>query len=198
MDCPAPENVTHEPRRPHMEVMNPATGDVWLLQEPLNAEDYAAVQLEPPFVKSGFTSGAMDAAWFSRSPGAAAEGPLETRVLGGRTFARVAKVRRFTGLAPGNGPTLVRVEKHHVLTFAAGRAVAVVRLPAGHCYVEQTEAIPGRGFVAPAGWRLAALTLTAPWTVRFDGVADVWFFTSLRSFIGPLAVANLPGLLTPL
>src|SRR5688500_4244137 len=108
MDADAPtlplarENITRDPRQPHMEAMNPATGDVWLLQEPMTPAEFAALKLEPPFIKTGLGIGAMDAAWFTRSPGAADEGPVETRLLGGRSFARVGRVRQFGGLARGD------------------------------------------------------------------------------------------------
>jgi hypothetical protein len=186
------ENVTRSPREGHMEVLNPVTGDVWLLQEPITFEDYKALKVEPPLVKSGFGRGAMDAAYFQRSPGVSEDGPVETKTIDGRIFSRVARVRRFAGLSRGAAPTEVQVEKHHVLQFEAGRTVTLARLPDGHFYVEQTEASPGTPFAAPEGWRLFEFSLTARWTVELPCPARVQFFSSLRSFAGPLDSDALP------
>ncbi len=185
-----PENVTRQPRLPHMEVMNPQTGDVWLCQEPVVLAQFKALRVAPPLMKSGFTTGAMDAAHFLRSPGAAADGPLETCIVDGLTFARVARVVRFGGIPRGDLPSLMKVDKHHSMTFAGGRDVTLARLPDGQLYVEQTECVPGKTFTAPADWHLSSLRLAADWTVLLPSPVDAWFFASLRSFLGPVYVGG--------
>src|SRR5690242_2519995 len=115
----ATQNVTNEPRRPHMEVMNPQTGDVWLSQEPITFEEFKSLRIAPPLDKSGCATAAFDAAHFLRSPGAEAEGPLEGCIVDGRTFVRVGRALAFSG----KGPMLVKVQKHHVMTFAKGTEV---------------------------------------------------------------------------
>lgn len=187
------QNQTREPRRLHMELMDFQHGDVWLLQEPVTVEEFKALAVEPPMIKSGMTSGAMDCAGFARSPGADTDGALETRQFGGRVFARVARVRRFGGLPRGPAPTLIKVEKDHILGYDAGRTLSVALLPDGHYYVEQTEPRPGQEFVTPAGWQLLTLRLDRPWVLRVASPADVYFFSSLRSFIGPLDLSQLPA-----
>jgi hypothetical protein len=179
------QNVTREPRALHLEVMNVQTGDVWLCQAPITLEAVKALRVEAPFIKSGCTAGSFDAAHFTRSPGAGSDGALDTCVIDGVTFARVARALRFGGLKPDR-PTLVSVEKHHVVTFAAGSEVALARLPDGQLYVQQTEPVPGRAFTPPADWQLETRRLQAPWTVQVPPPVSVYFFASLCSFMGPV------------
>jgi len=186
----APQNVTREPRRPHMEVMNLQTGDVWLCQAPITFEEFKAFEVAAPLMKSGCTTAAFDAAYFLRAPEAGADGALETTVFGGREFSRVARPVRFSALRP-DAPTLVQVQKHHVMTFEAGREVTLARLPDGRHYVQQTEPRPGKTFSVPADWTLIKRTLQRPWTVYVPPPVDVWFFASLASFQGPLAPEQL-------
>ncbi len=185
----ATDNVTIAPRLPHMEVMNPQSGEVWLSQEPITFEQFKALRVAPPLVKSGCTSASFDAAHFLRSPGAATDGPLERCVVDGRTFVRVARALTFSG----KGPMLVKVQKHHVMTFAIGTEVAVARLPDGNLYVQQTESVPGKTFAPPADWRVARMRLDEGWTVFVPPPVSVWFFPSLASFQGPVAQASVPA-----
>ena len=46
------------------------------------------------------------------------------RMIGGREFVRVARPLDFRGLANGDAPTRVVIDKHHVLVFAAGSHAA--------------------------------------------------------------------------
>ena len=191
MTLPAP-NVTIEPRAPHLELLDPRTADVWLCQQPLSAAQFRDFRPEPPLMKSGYACGAMDAAHFLRSPGATADGPLETRAMGGHTFARVARPLKFRGLAPGDAPTRVVVEKHHVLGFAAGALVRVAQLPDGGLYVQQTAALDGTPVATPADWKMLELRAEASWSLTLPTPTTVWFFRNLTSFAGPLAREQLP------
>ena len=189
----APQNVTREPRLPHMELLNLQTGDVWLCQQPVTFEQFKAFQVSAPLIKSGCTTSAFDAAYFLRSPEATADGPLETQIFDGREFSRVARPLRFGGLRP-DVPTLVKVQKHHCMTFAAGRQVTLARLPDGHHYVQQTEPRPGQSFTAPTDWQLSTHHLQVDWSVYVPPPVDVWFFASLASFQGPLSAEQLAAL----
>lgn len=186
-------NVTLAPRELHMEVMDPRTFDVWLHQQPVTLDDYRSFKPEPPYFKSGVGRGAMDRAWFLRSPGSAANGVLEGRRIGGRDFVRVARPLDFRGLAKGDAPTRLQIDKHHVLVFAAGADVRVARLPDGHWYVQQTVAAAGADVIpVPADWESATLRLARDWTVSVPTPATVWFFRNLDSYMGPLTAERLP------
>jgi hypothetical protein len=167
--------------------MNPQTGDVWLSQQPISFEQFKSLRVPAPLVKSGCTSGSFDAAHFLRSPGADADGPLESCRVDDREFVRVAKALAFSGKAP----MLVKVQKHHVMTFAKGREVAIARLPDGGVYVQQTESVPGKTFAPPPDWRIHRATLSRDWTVSVAPPVSVWFFTSLASFQGPIPADQL-------
>lgn len=169
-----------------MEVMDPRSFDVWLCQSPVTLDAYKAFAPEPPFMKSGIGRAAFDAAHFTRSPGALTDGPAETREIGGHEFARIARPRDFHGIAPGDAPTRVAVEKHHVITFAAGRMVRVARLPDGHDYVEHTLPKTDEPFPLPTDWSVTSRTLESDWVVVLPTPATVWFFKNLASFAGPI------------
>lgn len=190
MTAPVPaQNVTQAPRELHMEVMDPRTFDVWLHQHPVTLEDYKAFRPEPPYFKSGVGAGAMDRAWFLRSPGTPADGALETRTIGGREFARVARPLDFRGLAKGDAPTRLLIDKHHVLAFAAGAEVRAARLPDGQWYVQQTVAAAGADAIAPpADWEMKVIRPAQDWIIHVPTPATVYFFRNLDSYIGPLSV----------
>jgi hypothetical protein len=187
-------NVVVDPRLPHMEVMDMARGDAWLCMAPVTAAQFKSLAVAAPLIKSGFTTSVMDASCFYRSPGADADGVLETRVIGGLTFGRVARVGRFNGLPKDGTPALLSVIKHQALGFDAGRTVEFVRPPDGAWYVELTEAREGQApATLPPDWKVARVALAAPWSVRLPCPTSAWFFTSLRSYHGPLATSQLPA-----
>lgn len=186
------ENVTQAPRELHMEMFNAQTGDVWLNQSPVTMDEYKAFKPAPPFMKSGIGRSSFDTAHFRRSPGAAEDGPLETCEVGGMRWARVAKPKNFRGMRGGDAPTLITVEKHHVLGYAAGTRLHLVRLPDGSWYLEQTVSADGSVVAPPAEWAMHSIELAQPWQMDFGCPVQVFFFRNLRSFIGPLREDQLP------
>jgi hypothetical protein len=187
------QNVTLEPRALHMEVFDLSTGEVWLQQAPITQEEFAAFKPEPPYVKSGIGKSAMDFAHFTRSPGAKEDGPLETRVIGGRTLARVAKPLDFRGLARGDAPTRLQVNKYHRIGFEAGTRVCLAQLPDGQLYVQQTVAPGPERIAPPADWNMFEFVAPERWWVYLDSPVTVWFFRNLSSFMGPLPRGQLPA-----
>ena len=181
-----PRNRTLAPRELHLELMDPRSFDVWLCQSPVTAAQVKAFKPEAPYLKSGAAHAAMDAAWFLRSPGAACEGELESRSIGGLEFVRVARPLGFKGLAPGASPTRVEVDKHHVLRFAAGRALMFAKI-GDNWFVQQTVRSDGEAFAPPADWMMRLVLLNRDWEVRLPAPATVWFFRNLDSFAGPVA-----------
>lgn len=193
----APENITIEPRLPHMEVFDPTTGQVWLHQSPITAEQFNAFKPEPPYMKSGMGCSAMDVAYFLRSPGAQIDGPLETRMIGGLMWARVARPIKFKGFNPGLAPTLINVDKHHVIGFEAGTTIHIARLPDGQFYIQQTATASNSPNVDPEDWDMFTLVLDQPWSVPLCTPAVIYFFRNLRSFAGPYSADRFPGALRP-
>jgi hypothetical protein len=189
----AGHNITAQARSGlRAEIMDLRTLDVWLCQQPITEAEYAALAPEPPFVKSGLGRSAMDIAWFKRSPGAAADGPLATLALGDFVFCHVARPRDFNGLARGDAPTRLLVEKHHVLGFEAGSRVRLTVQADGRVFVQQTIAIDGAGPPPVAGWSAREITLHSPWVCALPYPCEVYFFQNLSSYAGPLDPAQLP------
>ncbi|HUP93208.1 MAG TPA: hypothetical protein VM074_13250 [Solimonas sp.] len=190
-DQVAPQNVTLDPRELHMEIFDPRTTDVWLHQRPVTQAQYDAFRPEAPLVKSGIGRSAMDFAWFLRSPGAAANGPLETRTIGGLECVRVARPVSFRGFAAGDAPTRMKIDKHHAIGFDAGSVVRLAQVPDGLFYVQQTVTA-AQGVPVPADWRMHELRPRAPWTIYLGSPVTVHFFRNLSSFMGPLRREDLP------
>ena len=191
-DVPAP-NVTVAPLELHMEVFDPRSGDVWLHQQPVSEAGYKAFKPDPPYVKSGLGRSAMDFAWFKRSPGADADGALEQRRIGGLDWVRVARPRDFRGIARGDAPTRLVIEKHHVIGFEAGKRLNFVRVADGGWYVQQTAAPDGSIIDEPVDWQLFHVELPQRWTCDLGCPVTVYFFRNLRSFQGPIPPERLPA-----
>ena len=192
-----PVEVPEVNRVPHirarmMEVMDNATGEVWLSLDEVTPAQAKALPISPGMVKYGPAVSSMDLAWFDRSPGADVDGPLAEREIGGLRFRLVAKPGKFTPL-PGGSGVETTVDKHHCVVFSAGRELEFLIDPDGAAFVEQVDAIAdSKPFECPPGFRLRRLTLGKPWVFRAPRPAKAYFFfPSLRSFQGP--VTELPA-----
>lgn len=190
-------NITRSPREPHVEVMNLQTLDVWLCQEPVGAERYKSLKLPPPLVKSGRGVSAFDFAYFLRSPGAARDGALEAMQVDGLSFVRVARPQQLRGFAPGDAPTQLMIEKHHVIGFHAGTVMRLARLPDGLFYIQQTATLSELADVDPPDWAMHTLALNSDWSIDLGCPATIYFFRNLRSFCGPFTPEQLPGVPQP-
>jgi len=176
------ENATVLPREPRCELLDTAKHEIWMAREPAPRAWFDALAPEPPLVKSGYGAGAMDRAWFRRSPGAAEDGPLATREIGGRIFQLVA--RPDLGGMRGEFPRRLLVHKHHVIAFDAGRRVPLLRSAEGKDYV---QLVTGRaGLELPGGGSLRELMLDAEWVVELPCPTETWWFANGASFQGPV------------
>src|SRR5581483_5542300 len=111
---------------------------------------------------------------------------------------RVARPQTLRGFAPGNAPTQLLIEKHHVIGFDAGTTLRLARLPDGHYYVQQTATAGGFADVDPEDWEMHALALERAWSVELAYPTTVWFFRNLRSFCGPFRREQLPAAPQPI
>lgn len=170
-----------------MEVMDHATGEVWLSLDEVTPAQAKALEIGPGMVKYGPAVSSMDLAWFDRSPGAGADGPLMERMIGGLRFRMVAKPGKFSPLPGGSGVEAM-VDKHHCVVFSAGRELEFLISPDGSAFVEQVDALPdSKPIELPPGFSLRRLTLSKPWIFRAPRPAKAYFFfPSLRSFQGPV------------
>ncbi len=137
-----PENEIVEARTGlHMEILEPSTRKVWQTLQPVTRANYEALDPGPAFIKVGIASGAMDASYFRRSPGADEDGPMQTLELGGHTWSYCARPSGDPPTLPGGekGPRQLSVDKHHTLVFWAGRSLPLIRLPDGTEYVHTIQ-----------------------------------------------------------
>ncbi|MDH3623586.1 MAG: hypothetical protein OES69_08225 [Myxococcales bacterium] len=174
----------------HMEILDPSTQNVWQSLEPVTLAEYRAFPLEVGFVKIGIGRGAMDEHWFDRSPGTDISGPMEVREFGGRAFGLCARPATAPELPFGpDGPRRLLVDKHHVMRFAAGRAIPLLVLPDSTEYVHVMDGgVDGPALQVPEGCHLRHVSLREDWIVHLPHPTTVFFFPSRDSFQGPIEV----------
>jgi hypothetical protein len=182
-------------RNLHMEVVEVATGRVWMSVDPVAPRDYDLFMesLDDSLRGIGIGLAAMDAALFRHSPDGEGEAVRE-REISGRRFINVAIPGEPTVL-PG-GLMQIMVNKAHVLGFEAGRTVTIMRSPEGD-FVEvvgnadQDEELP-----LPEGASLETVVLQSPWVVPLPTPTVTFFHfgRSLRSFQGPVSLPEDCGL----
>ena len=174
------------------ELMDVASGDIWLCQGAFTPEELAALAVGPSMVSYGPARASMDVGWFDRSPGATMDGKLTERRFGGRTFHHVANAGVPTPLPAGLGVEMM-VDMHHAAGFSAGRTVDILVNPEGQVFVELAAAPPGAPpMVLPPGFSHRTLTLHQPWLLRVPRPARVYLLApSGRIFHGP--IADLPA-----
>ncbi|MFT4615230.1 MAG: hypothetical protein ACI9NT_002382 [Bacteroidia bacterium] len=188
------------------EILELATGKIWLCQQAFTVQAYDALTLPEGFIKSGLGKTAHDVAFFRRPPTAEMDGPLETIEVDGRTFAHVA----IPGTSDANfslkadGLMVLEVNKHHSIMFAKGRTLEIMSFGDGLDYVPQVTEIavglPGMPFsskpaerVLPDGWTVREVTLKEDLFVDVPFPAKVCFFLSGHSFQGPVNMGTPAG-----
>ena len=74
------ENVQLDLDRPHMEILHVEETKAFQVMAGVTHAEYEALETEPPYVKIGVGFAAMDEGYFSRSPGADADGRERTQM----------------------------------------------------------------------------------------------------------------------
>ena len=184
-----------------VEIAHPATMTVWLAQEEVTHARAAALSLPDGFVFSGIGRSVADLAYFSRSPGATADGPVDTVVVDGLRFSMVARPGLPEPAPEGSGGGLVvlPVEKHHRVVYSAGRTIEIMNFGDGFDYVPLTsqarrvESDPARAArpfkprVLPTGWSVRSVRLESDLIVDLPcPTRAAFFFGCGDSFQGPL------------
>lgn len=193
-----PDNWTRGAGTLHLEILEPATGAVWLAQRPITQTHAASLQLPEGFVVSGIGEAVADLAYFRRSPGATADAPLITREIDGIRFAYVA---RPGSPEPGfTGVLVIPVEKHHRVLYTAGRTLEIMDCGDGHDYVPLTanarrlDRDPSRARrprVLPPGWSVRTIELDTDLVVDLPcPTRAAFFFASGDSFQGPVRLTR--------
>lgn len=175
-----------------MEVMDTATGHVWLSAAPVQLSDYESLELDGSLVKVGIARAPMDRAAFQYSPGAPGEPVLE-RIIDGRLYINVAAPPppgEWTAPTQPGGPIQILVNKAHIIGFEAGRSVSVLSLPEGDFVELVGESEGDDTLVLPPGGILRQVILEQPWMVQLPTPTHTffWFGDALRSFQGPVTL----------
>jgi hypothetical protein len=174
-----------------MEVMDTATGLVWMTAAPVQMADFEALELEAPLVKVGIARAPMDRAAFQYSP-EAPEAPVRERLIDGRLYINVAAPLEQTPSSVPGGPLEISVNKAHVVGFEAGRSVVVLSLPEGDFVEVVGDDGDDESMVLPEGGKLRWIELSRPWVVTLPTPTRTffWFGKNMRSFQGPVTLPD--------
>ncbi len=176
-------------RNLHMEVVEVATGRVWMSVEPVTARDYDLLlqKLDDSMRGVGIGVAAMDAAMFRYSPEGEGE-PVREREIGGRRFINVA-IPGEPKLYPG-GMLQVLVNKAHVVGYEAGRRLVIMSSPEGDFVEVVGNADGDETLQLPEGASLKSIKLEAPWVLSLPTPTVTFFHfgSSMRSFQGPVTL----------
>ena len=181
------------------EIMELATRNTWMSYQPISEQQYEQLRLPQGFVKSGHGIGAMDLAYFRRSPDAPEDGPLQTMQVDGYLFMHVARPEKIEKAPDGShyqDLKIIQVNKHHNLLFRAGRTVEVISCPNAMDYILVvassigfTESRPDSKRYLPKGWTSRQVSLETELLVELPCPTRALFFDTGESFQGPINLA---------
>lgn len=169
-----------------------ARGQVWLCQEPVTQERARSLSL-PDGASFALLGGLVaDVAYFSRSPLADVDGPLDTMTVGGLRFSFVARPLASERIA---GATVLSVDKHHTMLYASGRSIDVLGFGDGTFAPAAWSApndAPDRGELdLPNGWTLRTAELTSDLIAVIPNPSKVAILGDGSGFHGPLPISQL-------
>ena len=168
-----------------MEIFDAKEMKAWQVMTAVTHAEYDALSREPPYLKMGIGLAAMDDGYFTRSPGAQVDGPMEVRELFGHTWSYCARPSGVPDLPAGQGgPRKITVDKHHVVSYRPGRELNYLVLPNGSEYV---HVITGEApLVLPEGWLLRNERIDQERTIHLPTPTTVFFFPNGDSYQGPV------------
>jgi len=169
-----------------------AQGQVWLCHEPVTEQRARSLSLPDGASFSLFGGLVADAAYFSRSPLADTDGPLDTMQVDGLRFAFVA---RPVGNERVAGAAVLSIDKHHTMLYASGRSIDVLDFGDGTFAPPAWSApndAPDRGELdLPNGWTLRTAELTSDLIAVIPNPAKVAILGDGSGFHGPLPISQL-------
>ncbi len=177
-----------------MEIID-SDGRVWLCHEPVTKEQARGLSLPAGTSRALLGAAIADVAYFSRSPDAEADGPLDAMEVDGLRFAFVA---RPAGQRRIDGATVLAVDKHHTMLYAAGRTIEVLDFGDG-TFAPAAWSGPNRERSKPAmpGWERREVELTNDLIAVIPSPADVVIFDDGSGFHGPLPISELDAAARP-
>jgi hypothetical protein len=196
--CRQGERELCVPRSPHFdgegagyELINVTGGEVWGTRD-WTPEEYAAFSFPLSWtfwLKNDPRIPLTDRGRFLRSPGCAEDGQYCYLRAFGREFLQVVRLGAMNRPADDQG--LIRrteLEKHHVLHYAAGRNVSVLRSPTGERFIGVSRSLERSSDTPtlPEGWTLTQHLLAAELQVDLVGRVSVLRMDNEDSYQGPL------------
>ncbi len=166
-----------------LEIMDTATSDVWLCQDPLDREIARGLNLPDGFAFLAVGEAVADEAYFDRSPDADADGPVEVMEVGGLRFSRVARPVGQETIGP---LTVLTVHKHHTMRYAAGRTIPVLDRGNGAVLIPAWRGSDPSEPRLPEGWSLLSVELAADLVAQIPDPATVAVVNG-SGFHGPVA-----------
>jgi hypothetical protein len=166
-------------------------GRVWLTTE-WTRDEYADFSLPLSWTfwrKNDPRVGLPDQSRFLRSPGCESDGQFNYMYAFDREFLQVVRLGKIH--RPRDGSGLIRrieLEKHHVLTFSAGRIVSILENPAGEQFILVSRSVDRHTDTPtlPDSWTLTERLLTESLQVNLIGNVSVLRLDNEDSYQGPL------------
>jgi len=181
-----------------VEIIDTATRAVWLCHAPVTYKRARSLPLPKGFSLSGIAHAVADLAYFGRSPGADTEGALDTIEVDGLRFAFVARPVGFDTIThDGVDTSVMTIDKHHTMLYAASRTIEVldfgdgtVATPAWQSPRPPTDR---HERVLPAGWSVRDVVLDDDLIAAIPNPARVAVLSDGAGFHGPLPISQLEG-----
>ncbi len=176
-------------RESHMEILEVATGQVWMSLEVVTQEDFAGLELGAEYIPVGIGSANMDAALFQYSPNAQEE-PVRQRSISGYDFINVAQPGEMMPPVIKGGYQEISVNKAHVLGYEAGSRVSVLHTAQGDYVGVVGISERDAQLNLLEGERIEQYTLQQHWVVPLPVPTRTlwWFKGGMRSFQGPVTL----------
>lgn len=171
----------------HMEILEVATGQVWMSLEVVTQEEFSDLELGTEYVPVGIGSASMDAALFQYSPNAEGE-PVRERSISGYRFINVAQPGEMVPSVIEGGYSEIPVNKAHVIGFEAGSSVSVLHTANGDYVGVVGTSEADAQYSLPQGERIEHYTLSCNWVVPLPVPTRTlwWFKGGMRGFQGPV------------
>ncbi len=172
------------------ELIDVGRREVWATREftPDEFRSFSLPMLWPLWFKNGPRALDADHARFLRSPGCPA-GTFTYLSAFGKRFVKVVDLQRLSA-EPTDGGSVRRVEleKHHVLTYGAGRTVHILQDPAGARFIRVARAYPQTEDppTLPERWTITSHVLQEDLRVDLTGTVTVLRLDNEDSYQGPV------------
>ncbi|MFT4520046.1 MAG: hypothetical protein ACI9JM_002446 [Halioglobus sp.] len=179
-------------RNKFMEIVDRATGLVWMCTSPMSESEFDALEFEKDLVKVGIAETAMDRSAFQHSPGQP-DKRVQERIINSYLFINVSDPSKPHFSPHPEGAAEVSVNKNHVIGFDAGRDLAILSMPQGEFVELLGSQEHDYSRVLPVGGSLRQITLQEPWVITLPTptTSFFWFLTQdIRTFQGPVILPD--------